>query len=215
MLHFFDTGDINMRTLLTLAFLLAFSAPAYAQNNTITVINEDGTKSSIDIGPTPAAPPVEPPRKPAAPARSVTPDPAPQATPARKPAKKPATTQQAKKETPVKKAPAKKSAAPKKKKAKTTTGIQTGKKREISAVPLVAQLHSSPRTSTAPRPQRLGPAMTPDDAIRIALDAAPPARSVHAIPVNYKGLHAYQVVFRTEEGDRSVFVDRESGRVVK
>lgn len=214
-----------IRILLSLIFFFAFSASAYAE--TITVINEDGTKSSIEIGAQPDVPPV----KKAAPPRTVTADPAPVTTPAKapaaKPAKKPAPPKQA-----ATKAPVKKDAAQKSPVKKQTTKKQSAKKQSApvpkkTAPHKTTQTKSKPaapaasvealpaRPSAAPVQQRLGPAMTSDDAIRIALDAAPPARSVHAMPVNYKGLHAYQVVFATEEGERSIFVDRESGKIVR
>lgn len=204
-----------MRILLTLAFLIAFSASAHA--DTITVVNEDGTVSSIDIGPSPlepkgepsAPPPVElrvvPEHKSVAPSAPAAADPAtaPVAKSVKKPAKKPAPPKQAtKKET-------KKSAAQKKKKTQATSKQKSKKKQAAPAAPVPAL----DRTSS--RPARLGEQMTPDDAIRIALDAAPPARSVNAYPVNHNGIHAYQVVFDTEDGKRSVFVDRETGRIVK
>jgi len=206
-----------MRILLALAFLLAFLAPAHAQD-TITVINEDGTKTSIDIGPSPlgsSAPPpvelrIEPKAKSAAPALSVAVDPAPVA----KPAKKAAAPE--KKKAPVKKETAsKKKKAQPEKKAKQKPAPKSKKKQAAPAAPVPAPATTLKRPPATSAPQRLGEQMTPDDAIRIALDAAPPARSVNAHPVNYKGLHAYQVVFATEDGNRSVFVDRETGKIVK
>lgn len=211
-----------MRILLALTILIAFSASAYAESNTITVVNEDGTKTSIDIGPSPVAPPVESVVKSAPPARMVdadTPAPVkPAKKPAAKPAKKPAPQKQAVKKAPEKKASVKKEAAVKKKKTAKPAdkkAAQKAQKKQTPAKPVAATDKAPKAPSAAPSQQRLGPHMTPDDAIRIALDAAPPARSVHAYAVNYKGLHAYQVIFATEEGDRSVFVDRETAKIIR
>lgn len=196
-----------MRTFLTFTFLIAFAASAHAQNK-IIVIDEQGGVSEIDIGPSPVAPaPKEKsatPPLPEAQAPVVAADPAPEPAraPAVKPAKKPAPQKQA-----VKKETVKKSAAPKKKKA-VPSGEPAQASREAPA--------SAPEPEyVSPRAQRRGPYMTPEDAIRIALDVAPPAISVTASPVNYKGLHAYEVVFKTEGGDQHVYVDRETGKLVK
>jgi outer membrane biosynthesis protein TonB len=204
-----------MRIILALAFLIAFSASAFAEGNKITVINEDGTKTSIDLGAPSGEQPVEsvPMRRAPAP-RTVdadTPAPAKQAAepvkkPAAKPVKKPAAPKAAKKETPVKK-----DVAAKKKKA-TKPAKQKAQKKQAAPVASAVAPKNPPAAQSA---QRLGPNMTADDAIRIALDVAPPARAFHAYPVNYKGLHVYQVVFTTEDGDRSVFVDRETGKIVR
>ncbi len=204
-----------MRILLALAFLLAFSTSAYAQGNTITVVGDDGTVTSIDIGPSPLEPQGAPENKSVRISPPVVVEPAPVVEPAKEPAKKPAAPKQATKKE-VKKSPAKKevkkAAAPKKKKA-SQKPKQKAKKKQ--AAPAAAPEKTPPRPTAAPLQHGLGAQMTPDDAIRIALDAAPPARSVNAYPVNYKGLHAYQVVFDTEDGKRSVFIDRETGKLVK
>jgi len=204
--------------LAALAVLVVLAAPARAEGNKIIVIGEDGSVSELDLGapakpsPAPATPPpVQLRTKPAPPpvaAKPATAKPvaAKPAAPApeklAKPAKKPAPP-----------APAKKAGAPAKKKSQ---------KKQAAPANVDQQKvdQHSPAADSAPAPvpargPRLGPAMTPDDAIRIALDHAPPARSVNAYPVNYNGIHAYQVVFATEDGDRSVFVDRESGKIVE
>jgi hypothetical protein len=133
-----------------------------------------------------------------------------ESTPPSAPAKKPAALKQvAPKETALQKAPPKKPAPPKPKKS------QPADKKADKAAPKTQAAPVDPASAAAHPSQRLGPHMTPDDAIRIALDAAPPSRSVEAYPVNYHGIHAYQVVFKTEDGDRSIFVDRETGKIVK
>lgn len=186
-----------MRILLVLAFLLTFSTFAHAEGEQKITIKEDGTISITEVPKSAAAPKAEPQQKRVSPAPVVAADPAPKAKPAPKPA------------APKKK---KEAAAPKKK-----TPQKAAKKKVVppAPVPAPAPEIASPRPSVAPSAQRLGPNMTPDDAIRIALDVAPPSRSVHAYAVNYKGLHCYQVIFATEDGDRSVFIDRETGKVVQ
>lgn len=207
-----------MRTFLTLAFFIAFSTAALAQDR-IIVINPDGTVTEMERG----ASPVKPKETSPAPSRPAKAEPAPAAKPAKKPAAQkqaapaeaPAKTKSADTAAPSKdKAPVKKPVAPKNKKPETS-----GKKKQAAprATPQPAPDAAviSPRPSAAPTQVRLGPSMTPEDAIRIALDVAPPAISVNASPVNYKGLHAYEVVFKTEDGDRLVYVDRDTGRLVK
>lgn len=184
-----------MRILLVLAFLLMFSTFAHAEGEQKITIKEDGTISITEVPKSAAAPKAEPQQKPVSPPPVVAADPAPKAKPAPKPA------------APKKK---KEAAAPKKK-----TPQKTVKKKAVPPAPVTAPEIPSPPPSAAPSQQRLGPNMTPDDAIRIALDVAPASRSVHAYAVNYKGLHCYQVIFATEDGDRSVFIDRESGKVVQ
>ena len=199
-----------MRTLLTtLAFTLAFSASAAYAQNKIIVIDETGKVSEIDIGPSPMAPAPKAPEKQAAPEAAPVPAATPEPAPVAKPTKKPAP----KKEVVKKEAPAAKKAdaAPKKKSTK-----KVDQKKQAAPATAKPVKQRPPREEyVSPRPQRMGPSMTPEDAIRIALDVAPPARSVTASPVNYKGLHAYEVVFRTENGDQFVYVDRDSGKVVK
>lgn len=232
-----------MRVFLLFAFLLTITAPAFAQGNTITVVNPDGTKTSIDIGPSPeaseqvtitpsrtvgadtASPPQaakeavkEPAQKPAPKTEAK-----PQAKSVVKPATKPTPAKQA-----AKKSPAQKDAAaqkkpdakaqkkkPAKNAAKNTAKDKEPKNASAKAAPVPEAPRPSAQGPSVQGQRNLGPNMTPDDAIRIAVDSAPPARSVHASPVNYKGLHAYEVVFATENGNHYIYVDRETGRVVR
>lgn len=215
-----------MRSLLLFTTIIAMSSPAWAQS-TITVVGDDGKTTTVEI-----EPPMMPAPSAAAPASpKVTqdaPPEKPQSAPAVRPSKKPAAPAQAAQA----KTPPKKPAAPAPKAAKKTPSKTDKTKSAHKAPPQkpaqkTAQKkqpvpESAPKSASAPSPaadaprlQRLGEAMSPDDAIRIALDAAPPSRSVHATPVNHNGLHTYQVVFKTEDGDRSIFVDRETGKIVK
>lgn len=231
-----------MRTILALTFLLFFSASAVAQNK-ITVVNPDGTKTSIDIGASPidsqepvaapkdkpvnlrlkpetASPAAPKPTKKAAPKKkTVVKEPAAQQTSVKKeaaqPKKKPSVPQEKSKKKAETKAQ-KRTAKKPERKPESKTGKGAGKKSAKQQTPEVsAAAPKAPRPSVSLSAQTLGPNMTADDAIRIALDVAPPSRSVHAVPANYKGLHVYQVLFATEEGEQSVFVDRETGRIVK
>jgi hypothetical protein len=71
---------------------------------------------------------------------------------------------------------------------------------------------ADPEYTPPPRPR--GP-ITPEDAKRIALDVAPPALAVDVFPANYKGIKVFQVVFKTEDGDRFVLVDRATGEIIR
>ena len=65
-----------------------------------------------------------------------------------------------------------------------------------------------------PRPIKVRGPITPDDAKRIALDIGPPARAVEAYPADYMGRKVFQVIFYTEQGERYVLVDRQTGEIV-
>lgn len=71
-----------------------------------------------------------------------------------------------------------------------------------------------PKRMPEPPARRRGP-LTPDDAKRIALDVGPPASGIDVYPADYNGRKVFQVVFRTEEGERYVLVDRKTGDIVK
>lgn len=67
----------------------------------------------------------------------------------------------------------------------------------------------------APTQHRVRGPLTADDAKRIALDVGPPAFGVDAYPADYNGRKVFQVIFRTEDGERYVLVDRNSGEIVR
>lgn len=69
--------------------------------------------------------------------------------------------------------------------------------------------------TTEAAPESVAGELTGADAIRIALGVAPPARNVNAFPADYEGRKVFQVVFRTEDGEHHVLVDRQSGEIVK
>lgn len=60
----------------------------------------------------------------------------------------------------------------------------------------------------------VGP-ITMDDAKRIALQIGPPARSVNVYPADYLGQKVFQVIFKTEDGEEFVLIDRVTGEIVK
>lgn len=66
-----------------------------------------------------------------------------------------------------------------------------------------------------PRPIRVRGELTAEDAKRIAFDVGPPASAVDAYPADYNGRKVFQVIFRTEDGERYVLVDRKTGEIVK
>jgi hypothetical protein len=208
-----------MRFIWALTIFTIFSTSALAQDNKIVVINEDGTSASVEITP------------PSILRRGAVPAPRPMPTPASQPEEKPAKAQPKAElknleknsdETVKKVEPAKKPAVPQKKAVTKTSEKKPVKKPAKtpakSTKPVAEKIPAAPKAPVASAPlvpTRLGPAMTSEDAIRIAIDAAPPAKSVFASPVNFKGLHAYEVVFKTDEGDQFIYVDRETGRIVK
>ena len=57
-------------------------------------------------------------------------------------------------------------------------------------------------------------ALTRDDALRIAIDVAPPSRGTRVMEGVFQDRPVYEVIFRTEDGEQSVFVDRETGDIV-
>lgn len=64
------------------------------------------------------------------------------------------------------------------------------------------------------KPRQPGP-VTRDEALRVALDVAPPSRSTEVYPADFNGLKVFQVVFKTEDGDQYILVDRQTGAIVK
>ncbi len=196
-----------MRILVILALLIVFPAVAYAQaEGQVIVIDENGVVSIIDKADRPAKSKEEPKAK--SENKSVSAPPPVTTKSVKKPEQKRAAPKQEAKKAPTKKASVKET---KKETPKKKPSPKAEKKKSVPAKPVV----QPPPPSAAPVQQRLGEKMTPEDAILIAVDAAPPSRSVNAYPVNYKGLHAYQVIFKSDEGDRSIFIDRETGRIVK
>ena len=112
-------------------------------------------------------------------------------------------------------APPKKPAAPKKKQAakkaaKPSSKPVPEKVREPAAPDSIGR--SDPAYIPEARPR--GP-ITPDEAKRIAIDEAPPAISVDVYPADYNGRKVFQVIFKTENGDRYVLVDRQTGEIVR
>lgn len=200
---------------LMLSAIMAVSA--HAQNNQTITINPDGTVTISDPSgqaPTrtleksrpkapvePVAPraprqaePIEPVEKPSI-AKPVIEE--PDVPVARKPAK------------PEAKAPiAKKSDVPK----APSKPKQTGKE-SVKEQPPVRESMGRVDPKYKPEPRKPGP-VTADEAKRIALDVAPPALSVDVYPANYKGIKVFQVIFKTEEGERFVLVDRQTGAII-
>jgi hypothetical protein len=64
-------------------------------------------------------------------------------------------------------------------------------------------------------PERAPHPVGPDEAKRIALDVAPPALSVDVFPADYSGTKVWQVIFKTEDGERYVLVERATGEIIR
>lgn len=62
-------------------------------------------------------------------------------------------------------------------------------------------------------PRQPGP-VSSDEALRVALDVAPPSRGTQVYPADFNGLKVYQVVFKTEDGEQYVLVDRQTGEII-
>ena len=59
-----------------------------------------------------------------------------------------------------------------------------------------------------------GTMLAPEEARRIALSIAPPARSMQVFEWDHSGRPVYNVVFKTEDGEKSVLVDKFTGDIV-
>lgn len=68
--------------------------------------------------------------------------------------------------------------------------------------------------SRKPEPRSARP-VGPEEAKRIALDVAPPALAVDVYPADYSGTKVWQVIFKTEEGERYVLVERATGAIIR
>ncbi len=77
--------------------------------------------------------------------------------------------------------------------------------------PRMVQQAKEPRDGVPPA----GGVVSREDARRIALSVAPPSRGVNVYPADYNGLKVFQVVFKTEDGEQYVLVDRQSGEIVR
>jgi hypothetical protein len=60
-----------------------------------------------------------------------------------------------------------------------------------------------------------GAEITKELALQIAMQDAPPARSVNVVPRTYQGQQVFVVQFRTEDGLQEVLVDRTHGNIIK
>lgn len=106
-----------------------------------------------------------------------------------------------------KKAPAAKAAAvPASPKIKWNKPPKAGKKPvEAEAAPArmpVAEIH------------RVGP-ISRDQALRAAIQVAPPFKSARAVPDQYKGRNIFRVILQTEDGQQDILVDSLTGDVLR
>jgi hypothetical protein len=97
----------------------------------------------------------------------------------------------------------------KKDKAKKGKKDKKGQKKKASSSQAVKLPEAPPAYDIPP-----GTEITPEIAKMVALDYAPPARSVEILPRTHKGRDVYVVRFRTDDGFVDVLVDAKTGRRV-
>ena len=112
-----------------------------------------------------------------------------------------------------------KAAKPEKKSAAKDKKKKNKKKKKKSAKPdgpVPAQPEKVGRNLDKPEPRTFPPGteITPELAKSIALDYAPPARSVEVLPRTYEGKPVYIVRFRTETGLEDVIIDAVNGQPI-
>jgi uncharacterized membrane protein YkoI len=202
--------------------LVLAGSSAHAQEGVIRVIQPDGTVQEAQIPARKA--PVEPQSAPAAvPAPVSAPAPVIEAAPTPPQAVSPAdlaVSAPKKVEAPAEK-PAEKSVEKSAKKAKPVKAAKPKK------APKPASVEAS---KSIPAPDALGKVMTPPrpvpqivpgayitkaQALDIALDYAPPAKSYDVLPRTYHdGRFIYVVQFATENGPRDILIDAKDGTII-
>lgn len=192
--------------------LVLAGSSAQAQDGVIRVIQPDGTVQEAQIPARKA--PVEPQTAPvAAPAPAPVIEPAPMPPQAVSPADL-AVSAPKKVEAPAEK-PVEKSA----KKAKPVKAVKPKKdpKPPEASKPIPAP-DALGKVMTPPRPvPQIAPGayITKAQALEIALDYAPPAKSYDVLPRTYKdGRFIYVVQFATEDGPRDILIDAKDGAVI-
>ena len=195
------------RYLLASAVVLSVMAvPVTAQENTITIIHEDGSKDVIQLGgnkaPAPAPAPKAPPRVEVetkhAPQSVTEVAPVPEAVPAQEPA-------------------AAEPIMPKVERIAEPVSKPVPKKEEKKAAPAKVAKKAAPRDPLAFVPLRKphrrvmtqDTVITKEKALYIALGEAPPSRDVQVMERD----GAYSVIFKTEDGPYEVLIDASNGVV--
>ncbi len=184
-----------------LAFsVIGFSAYALAEDNVIKVINDDGSVSVINIGPNGGEPvTLESGEAPKEKAKEVAPvkeelkkEAAPVAKPEKKSEQKSEKPQKAPKEKPVKEKPAK-------------------PVKEV--VPLKPKPVSNPAYKPVIAP---GAELTREEAMAVAIESTSMmARGLDAFPRTLDNRKVWVVVFKTDQGERDILVDAETGEIVR
>jgi len=210
-------------------FFLAFLVlPAYAQDNKIRVINEDGSVSEVDLPGWSAAPPQETNKssrkavkkeEPAAEEESVEVEPVteekiPAAAPA-PPAKKSAGMR--KEQEPAEKLPPIPEYVEKKKQPVAPVASASSSSSPSMAPPVPGR-KPAPMTAAeiaAIPPPSLNDVIHQNEAVGIALKYAPPSRDFRVLRRLHNGQPVYAVLFRTDNGVYEVVVDAFSGRVLE
>jgi hypothetical protein len=213
------------RTILLCSVCMVWVTPVWAQDNTIRVVQPDGTVAEavmparrapvVSSAPSPLEAAIQKAVRgmddaPAAASAEVAPEPA--SEPVAESVVQPAAVVEEKieaKAAPVSQpAPAKKKkSAPKPAKKDTANAAQ----KKYAAAP------NAPGRDMDVRPPLdipQGIEITPEIAKMVALDYAPPARGVEVLPRDYNGKAVYVVRFRTDDGLKDILIDRANGQPI-
>lgn len=202
-------------------FLAFIAIPAYAQDSTIRVINEDGSVSEIDLPGWGAAPPEETKKL----SRKVKEEPVPEeksveAEPVVEDKPAVAAPQPAKKSTETEKTPAEKLppipqyVEKKKRPVPAASAVASVPTHKIPPVPGRKPVPMTPQEIAAIPPPGLDDVIHQNEAVGIALKYAPPSKDFRVLRRLHDGQPVYAVLFKTETGVYEVVVDAFSGGVL-
>lgn len=209
------------RLIFTAAVLVFLAVPAGAQSDSIRVIDEDGSVQEVKIPKRPAAKATAEP----APARKIAPESAARPEPEQKPQAAASSVATGPVEFDL---PRPKSPLVEKLKPAEPETRKTPVSRPVPSAPVDANMPLPPRKGQPLGrdypweywPEPGAPEIPPgrqvsrDLALAIALENAPPARSVHVLPRTHEGKPVFVVRFKTENGPHDVIIDRRSGEII-
>ncbi|MDB5492221.1 MAG: hypothetical protein JWO78_2070 [Micavibrio sp.] len=229
-----------MRLLILLLIALFISAPVIAAEQGMIVINPDGTVTESGAAADPMArhnaaraaviksEKINPPEPDTPkPVMNLEPEPEQKAEPAPVPEAKP---EPVKVKPPVKK-PVKQKTSP----VKAATPKATKSKKQAAApVQNAAGAEPSPKIKwnkpskkklkpitietapvNAPEPQTPVAPISRDQALRAAIQVAPPFRSSRVVPAEDNGRQIYRVILQTEDGEQEILVNRQTGEILR
>lgn len=198
------------RSILLALCLFFVPSSVWAQDSVIRVIQPDGSVIEAEM-PKPKTPSQSEPSQAAPP--QVQPAPLPEVLPSDLAVSPPVTTPKAKK--PAKKfMPAKsvKTPSAKPQKGKTPKAAQDLKPAPLPEPDALGKSMLPPRAKPEAAP---GEYISKAQALRIALDYAPPARTYDVLPRTYDdGRFIYIVRFATEAGSRDILIDAKDGAII-